>query len=74
MTIMIIIIVTLIIVIVIIIIIIVIIIIIITVKCRSRSGTLTVIQTDLPVTLYNGQKPLTNIRKRSTLDAVWVLC
>ena len=69
MTIMIIIIVTLIIVIVIIIIII-----IITVKCRSRSGTLTVIQTDLPVTLYNGQKPLTNIRKRSTLDAVWVLC
>ena len=72
MTIMIIIIVTLIIVIVIIIIII--IIIIITVKCRSRSGTLTVIQTDLPVTLYNGQKPLTNIRKRSTLDAVWVLC
>ena len=71
MTIMIIIIVTLIIVIVIIIIII---IIIITVKRRSRSGTLTVIQTDLPVTLYNGQKPLTNIRKRSTLDAVWVLC
>ena len=70
---MIIIIVTLIIVIVIIIIII-IIIIITTVKCRSRSGTLTVIQTDLPVTLYNGQKPLTNIRKRSTLDAVWVLC
>ena len=47
--------------------------IIIMIKCRGISTTPTTTNTKLPVTLYNGQKPLTNITKISTSDAAWVL-
>ena len=50
-----------------------IIIIIIIIKCRGRSRTLITTNTELPVTLNTGQKPLTNIAIRSTSDAPSVL-
>ena len=40
-------------------------------KCRDRYRTLTTTNTELPVTLHNGQKPLSNnIKKSSPSDAV----
>ena len=45
----------------------------ITIKCRGRSRTLTTTNTELPVTLGNGQKPLTNISKSSPSDVAWIL-
>ena len=60
---------------VIIIIIIKIIIIVITIitKCRGRYKTPTATNTELLEALYNGRKPLTNIKKSSIPDAVRVL-
>ena len=43
------------------------------IKRRGISSALTTSNTELPVTLYNYQKPLTNIRKSSTPDAAQVL-
>ena len=43
------------------------------IKCRGISSALTTSNNELPVTLYNYQKPLTNIRKSSTPDAAQVL-
>ena len=42
-------------------------------KSRGISSALTTSNNELPVTLYNYQKPLTNIRKSSTPDAAQVL-
>ena len=60
---------------VIIIIIIKIIIIVITIitKCRGRYKTPTATNTELLEALYNGRKPLTNIKKSSIPDAVRIL-
>ena len=41
-------------------------------KCRGRYKTPTATNTELLVTLYNGWKPLTNIKKSSIPDAVRV--
>ena len=49
------------------------IIIIIVIKYRGRNKTLTAINTELLMTLYNGQRPLTNIKNNSTSHAVGVL-
>ena len=43
------------------------------IKCRGRPRILTTTNPELPVTLYNGRKPLTNVTKSSTSDAAWVL-
>ena len=43
------------------------------VKYTEISRTLSTTNAELPVTLYNGQKPLTNITKISTSDAAWDL-
>ena len=40
------------------------------IKYRGRCITPTTTNTELLVTLHNGQKPLSNIRKSSPLDAV----
>ena len=53
--------------------IIIIIIVITIIKCRGRYKTPTATNTELLVTLYNGRKPLTNIKKSSIPDAVRVL-
>ena len=62
--------------IIIIIVIIIIIIIIVTmiIKCRDRYRTSTATNMELLVTLHNGGKPLSNIKKSSVLHAVRVLC
>ena len=52
--------------------IIIIIIVITIIKCRGRYKTPTATNTELLVTLYNGRKPLTNIKKSSIPDAVRV--
>ena len=52
--------------------IIIIIIVITIIKCRGRYKTPTATNTELLVTLYNGWKPLTNIKKSSIPDAVRV--
>ena len=46
---------------------------IITIKCRGRHTTPATTITELPVTLHNGRKPLSNIKKSSPSDAVRVL-
>ena len=43
------------------------------IKCKNTSRTLTTTNTELLVTLYSGQKLLTNITKSSLSDAAWVL-
>ena len=43
------------------------------IKCRGRYKNPTATNTVLLVTLYNGQKSLTNIKKSSMSDAVRVL-
>ena len=43
------------------------------IKCRGRYKTPKTTYTELLVTLYNGRKPLTNMKKSSTSDAVRVL-
>ena len=43
------------------------------VKYTEISRTLSTTNAELPVTLYKGQKPLTNITKISTSDAAWDL-
>ena len=50
-----------------------IIIITIIIKCKGRSRTPTATNTEIPVTLYNGRKPSTNITKCYTSDVAWVL-
>ena len=50
-----------------------IIIIIIIIKCRGRCRTPTTTNTELLVTLQNGRKPLSNIKKSSPSDAVSAL-
>ena len=42
-------------------------------KCRGRYKTPTATNAELLVALYNGRKPLTNIKKSSILDAVRIL-
>ena len=42
-------------------------------KCRGRYKTPTATNAELLVALYNGRKPLTNIKKSSIPDAVRVL-
>ena len=54
------------------IIIIIIIIIIGRIKCRGRHKSSTTTNTELLLTSYNGQKPLSNIKKSSISDAVRV--
>ena len=53
--------------------IIIIIIIIIIIKCRGRCRTPTTTNTELLVTLQNGRKPLSNIKKSSPSDAASAL-
>ena len=43
------------------------------VKYTEISRTLSTTNAELPVTLYKGQKPLTNITKISTSHAAWEL-
>ena len=50
-----------------------IIIITIIIKCRGRYRTLTTTNMELLVTLHNGRKPLSNIKKSSPSDAVRAL-
>ena len=50
-----------------------IIIITIIIKSRGRYRTLTATNTELLVTLHNGRKPLSNIKKSSPSDAVRAL-
>ena len=42
-------------------------------KCRGRYKTPTATNTELLEALYNGRKPLTNIKKSSIPDAVRIL-
>ena len=48
-------------------------IIIITIKCRARYRTPTTTNTELHVTLHNGRKPLSNIKKSFPTDALKAL-
>ena len=43
------------------------------INCRGRYRTPTTTNTELPVTLHNDRKPLSNIKKSSPSDAVRAL-